>query len=176
MATTAELILSQQEGKYPKKNIIQKQRALDLEIERGKLMVARNKLKLAQLKWQLQSSFSLEPKTLNLDFRKQFPKSSPNLEKRPFKIKSYDDNILNYPVLKENSKSTSHYPSVYQNSPLDNRKWNLKLPLKPESHIDSSYSEKTSTESHHNKNETAKGIGKTLAVDNETSSSIKPGD
>lgn len=39
--------------------------------------------------------------------------------------------------------------------------------------MDSSHSEKISTKFHHNKNKTVKGIGKTLAVDNETSSSIE---
>ena len=111
-------------------------------------------------------------KILNPDFTEQSPKSLPNLEKS--KVKSYDDDILNHPVLKQNSNPTSHYLSVYQNIPLDNHHPNLQLPLKPESHKYSTHSNKILTEFCHNKKEAAKGIDKTLAVDNKTSNSVEP--
>ena len=65
-------------------------------------------------------------------------------------MKSNDDNILNRPILKQNSNLSNDYPSVYQNIPLDKNHPNLQLPLKPESRIDSSHSENISTESCHN--------------------------
>ena len=82
-------------------------------------------------------------------------------------MKSCNDNILNCPVLKQNSNPIS------QNISLDNHHANLQLPLKPESHIDISHSDKIPIESHHNKKKTAKGIDKTLEIDNETKSSIE---
>ena len=87
-----------------------------------------------------------------------------------------DDRIFNRPVLKQNSNPISHYPSVHQNIPLDNPHPNLQLLLKQESHINSSHSEKISTESVHDKKELVKAIAKTLAVGNATSSSIEPVD
>ena len=66
-------------------------------------------------------------------------------------MKSYDDNILNRPVLKQNSSPTSQYFPIYQNISLDNHHPNLKLPLKPESHRYSSHSNKILAESRHSK-------------------------
>ena len=126
-------------------------------------MDTKNKLKVAQLLEDFQDNFNSKPETLNLDFTEQFSKSPPNLWKVPFKIKFYDDNILNRLVLKQNSNPKSHYPGTSQNIPLDNHHPNLQLLLKSESHIDSSYNEKISTESRHNKNETGKDVDRTLA-------------
>ena len=142
---------------------------LELQIERGKLTDAKNKLKLSQLKEEFPSNFNLESRTLNPVFTDQSLKSLQNLEKVPFKMKSCNDNILNRPVLKHNSNPTS------QNIPLDSHHANLQLSLKPESHIDISHSNKIPIESHHhNKKKTAKGIRhKTLEIDNETKSSIE---
>ena len=142
-----ELVLSQREEEYSRKQfILEKHKVLELQIERGKLTDARNKLKLSQLKEEFPSNFNLESRTLNPVFADQSLKSLRNLEKVPFKMKSCNDNILNRPVLKQNSNPTS------QNTPLDNHHANLQLSLKPESHIDISHSDKIPIESyHHNK-------------------------
>ena len=128
--TRAELVLNQRKEEYNRKQeLLEKQRAIKLEIEKEKLIDAENKLKLAQLNEQFENEFTLENKekqyTFTFDNQEKSNLSFPvnafyAFENKTFK---YDTN----PVLNFEYK----YPNVYKSIPVDNHDQSHSTSIKP---------------------------------------------